>query len=100
MNELVTMANNTKTGKVIFMLENLLEIGLNHKDGYTTLYLDIQDMPANLRQKIEEGDEDTMEQIEAYLDDYYTEAELDSISLIRGEGWNNLHHWKDIFSCC
>lgn len=100
MNDLLSKEKNEKKGKVIYLQENLLEIGIGHQDGYTTLYLDVHDIPADLRLKLTDGDEDTFDQLEAYLDDYYTNAEVDSVSLVRGDDFNNTHHWEDIFSCC
>jgi hypothetical protein len=89
-----------KMGKVIYFMENVMEVEFKHDGGYTTLRLDIWDMPVELREKISAGDEEVYEQLENYLDDYYANAEIDGISMTRGDCCENSHRWREIFSYC
>lgn len=100
MNENLGTIANTKERKIVFMLENILKINIEHQAGYTTLHIDVHNIPAELRQKLKDGDSDTLNQLESYFCNYYSDAELDSISLIRGDIYDSNHRWEEIFMCC
>lgn len=97
--EIINFKEISKRKNVFIMRENLLEVEIIHKSGYSVHYFDVQDMPMEYRSKIKAKDKDIFYLMTLYFQNFYADAEVDKITFLHGSSWDNDGKWRDMLDC-